>query len=111
MPPNVGNVDFKFGVFDALGGSLALDIVSLGKTPPGTFLRSIPLHVDVTQIAVIVPLVLSGSGAGAGYGTLKGALPSNPALAGIEFFSQWFVLDAGASDGIAASEGGEFQLF
>ena len=113
VPPDVGNVDFKFGVFDALGGSLALDLVSLGKTPPGTFLRSIPLQVDLTKIAVIVPLVLAGSGAGAGagYGTLKGALPNDPSLAGIEFYSQWFVLDAGASDGVAASEGAEFQLF
>lgn len=111
VPPNLGNVDFKFGVTQALGGSLALDVVTLGATPPGTFHKSIPILVDWSQLVAIVPMVLSGSGAGAGYATLRGALPGDPALAGFEFFSQWFVLDAGAGDGIAASDGADFQLF
>jgi cytochrome c peroxidase len=110
-PPDLGNVDFKFGLTQALGGSVALEILALDAAPPGTFLKSIPILVDLSKIAVVLAVPLNGTGAGGGYATLAGALPGDPALAGFEFYEQWFVLDAGAGDGIAASDGGDFQLF
>jgi len=51
------------------------------------------------------------SGGARGEGLRLDARATRIAVVGVERFVQRFVGDAGASDGIAASEGGDFQLF
>ena len=110
-PPNVANVDFKFGVTDGLGNSPALLLLADAAAAPGAHVRSIPINVDFAHLVAVIGYGLDGAGAGAGYQTFATEIPDDPALAGYELFAQWFVLDGGAADRIAASAGVHFTLF
>jgi cytochrome c peroxidase len=111
VPANLGNVDFKLGVGNARGGALATFVLALA--PASTVLGGVNVNVQLGGGEVLVPLPLGGAVgiAGAGYGTLKFAVPPEPGLAGITLFGQWFVADGGAPAGLATSRGGEFRLF
>jgi len=110
-PPHLGNLDFRFGVHQALGGALAWAILSLGQEPPNTFWKGIPLHIDLDQIAYVLAIAAYGAGPGAGYATFNGEMPADPNLLGLDFYGQWFVTDAAAPGGYAASAGLEFSIF
>lgn len=110
-PPNLGNVDFKFGVWNALGGSLAWALLSYASEPPNTFWKGVPLSVDLDQLAYVLPVATLGAGPGGGYASFVGALPDDPTLLGLAFFGEWFVTDPVAPGGFAASAGIEFAIF
>ncbi|HET6202424.1 MAG TPA: cytochrome c peroxidase [Planctomycetota bacterium] len=110
-PPNLGNPAFTIGVGRGLGGAPALLAFSDQPAPPGLFLFGIPIHVDLVPAPTIVPFALAGSGPGEGYASLTAAIPDEPALLGASLFTQWFVVDAAAIGGLAASRGAALTLF
>ncbi len=110
-PPNVGNWDFKFGVFEARGNRLALAILAFAAAPPGTTWKGIPVNIDLAQIAYVGTFLTASSGAGNGYASFVGELPDDPTLIGLELFAEWFIEDGLAVGGFATSAGIEFDLF
>lgn len=110
-PPNLGNVDWKLGLSGGLGGAPSLLALAGASAPPGTRIGEIPVLIDFTQLIVLLGLPLHGAGPGAGYQTLRAEIPADPALLGLAFFAQWFVIDSGAAAGVAASNGAEFDVF
>ncbi len=111
-PPRMSNPDFKLGLHNALGGAQALLLLSLDRTPPNTFFGQIPVHVVTTpSVPFLMTLSGAGQGAGKGYATFKAGIPFQPSLVGMNVFGQWFVGDAQAPDGIAASNAGHWRLF
>lgn len=111
VPANVGNVDFKLGVNNAVGG--ALSIFVLATAPAATVLSGVNVSVALGTGETLVPIPLNGAAgvAGAGYATLKVAVPPIPALSGLTLYSQWFVFDASVAAGVATSRGAEVRLF
>ncbi len=103
-PPYLGNLDFKLGVGNGLGGAVALLAASLAPSAPGTKVFGVPIHVDLAQ-AHFGAKVLSGGAAGEGVATIKAPLPGDAALAGVELFVQWAILDPNAIGGFASSVG------
>ena len=99
VPPLLGSQDFKVGLRNARGGALAFVVAS--TTPPGGGGVSTTLG----------PILLGGTGQGAGYGTLLRKLPSDPGRAGTELYLQWWVRDASAPGGWAKSELARATLF
>ena len=102
VPPNVGNLDFKIGVHNALGGATASLVIS--QTPPVT-------GELINPIATIAPLVLQGSGAGTGFATVHWPIDPNPALDGEVFYMQWLIDDPAAPSGEARSDIAQLTLF
>jgi cytochrome c peroxidase len=109
VPANIGNPDFKVGLSNARGGAAVFFL--FGTQPAVT--QILGVNIDVGGGAELVPGVLGGAAGapGQGYGTLRVALPFEPALRGVTLFSQWFVWDAGVSAGAASSRGGEIRFF
>ncbi len=105
-PAQVGNGAFKVGVRNARGGALAFLGISSVAAPFGTFLGGVPLNVDhLDPSFVLVTTTLMGSGPAGGFGTYQSAIPDLPALAGLEFFGQWWIQDPTAVNGFAATSG------
>jgi cytochrome c peroxidase len=104
-PPLLGSQDFKLGVRDALGGSVAVLAVSAAQAPAGTTLLGAPIHVDAGKLVALEVLELSGSGAGDGHATFLAPLPEDPLLVGVDVFSQWLVFDPEVPGEWAASRG------
>jgi cytochrome c peroxidase len=110
-PPLLGTQSFRIGVGDALGGAAAILALAPAAAPPGTFFNGIPIDIAINPVPKLISLTLSGSGAGGGFGTIVLQLPSNPALAGQDWYAQWFVVDPAARSGVAASGGSHYRLF
>lgn len=104
-PPAAGNPDFRIGVSNARGGATAFLFLSLGAASGTT--GGIPYEVDPGKLFAIFPVVTTGTGVA----TFPIPLPNNPALANITVYAQWFVADAAASGGFAASPAATFTLF
>lgn len=111
VPANVGNVDFKVGIHNARGGALATLAVSV--FPAVTQIQGVNVNVEVFSTPSLFYRTLGGAAgvAGAGFGTVKFALPPEPSLSGITLFSQWFVWDVGVPVGLCSSRGAELRLF
>ncbi len=113
-PPHINAVDWKMGVGQALGGAQAYLAMAFAAAPPGLTLAGIPINIspDPTSL-VIAPVALDGTPgvAGAGYATVQVPIADNPALAGLELFLQWFVVDPSATGGAAASRGTRLTFF
>ena len=111
VPGNLGNIDFKIGVHNAIGGAPA--ILALATAPAATVLNGIQVNVALNAGELLVSQFLNGPAGvpGAGYGTLRVVVPPIPALAGLSFYTQWFVWDAGVATGVAATRGGRIDLF
>lgn len=111
VPGNLGNIDFKVGVFNALGGTPATLVIS--PSQGSSVISGVRINVSIAGGELYVPWVLNGA-AGvprAGYGTLRLALPDLPALAGLSLWTQWFVWDGGGSAAASASLAGRIDLF
>jgi hypothetical protein len=111
IPGNLGNIDFKVGVHNAVGG--APSTLVLGMAPGLSQLTGVWINLSFSGSELLIPWTLSGPAgvAGAGYGTVRVVLPSAPSLAGLALYSQWFVWDGGAPAGAAATRGGRLDLF
>ena len=90
-------------VSSGLGGAACLYVLSAAQDAQpglgGTILVAPPWFVDT---------VVLGGGAGvpgAGSASLGGTVPNDPALQGLDFFTQTVVLDSGGPQGAALSEG------
>ncbi len=101
VPPNVGNLDFKIGVADALPGAQAF--VAISTIPPSAGV--------LTPETLEGPFTLDGSGSGGGYATLHWPILGRPALEGDVVFMQWRVSDPGAVGGVALSRTARVELF
>lgn len=102
-PPAVGNPSFTVAVSNAIGG--ANTVLVIDSTEPGT--GSIPATGSLARVNV----QLGGSGNGNGVGSVRLAIPNNPALIGQTFFGRWYVTDAGAANGFSVSPVFRFTVF
>jgi len=84
-PPLVGNPSFTVGVWNALGGASALLVID--DQDPGT------VAVPSSGAFAFETIVLQGSGAGDGVGSVSLAIPDDPSLEGAEWFGRWYVTD------------------
>ena len=111
VPANLGNIDFKMGIYNAVGGAASTLVLSTGTGL--SQLSGIWINVGLNGSELLIPWVLNGTpgAAGDGYGTLSVGLPNAPALSGLSLYTQWFVWDGGAPAGAAATRGGRFDLF
>ena len=103
-PPLAGNPQFTVGVYEALGGANAVLVIDENEPPTS---GGIPATGSFARIAT----TLAGAGAGEGYGSATLAIPEDSALYGKELFGRWYVTDAAASGGIAASPAFRMQIF
>ena len=110
VPANAGNVDYKIGVGNARGGAAATLLI--GLAPTAATLGGVNLNVALGN-ELLVPVVLGGTPgvAGAGYGTLKVALPPSPGFVGLTLYAQWFVWDSGVAAGAASTRGAQIMFF
>ncbi|MCY2955578.1 MAG: hypothetical protein NT107_00915 [Planctomycetota bacterium] len=113
VPANVGNVDFKVGVTNALGGTFAMLSIALQRAPVGTQINGIPVLTNVGGVAIFIHTALGGQPgvAGDGYGTVRFPIPNAPFLAGLTVFGEWFVWDSAGVGGAAKSRGVTLPIF
>ena len=83
VPANLGNVDFKIGVANARGGALGTLAVSV--LPANTQIQGVRVNVEVFSTPALFYEPLGGANgvAGAGYGTVKFALPPEPSRSAV----------------------------
>ncbi len=103
-PPMLGNPKFTVGVYGALGGAQATLVID--KSDPGTG-PNIPGSGSLARITA----PLAGTGAGNGYASVSLTIPNDPALVGATLFGRWFVNDAGAAGGVAATPAFKMTIF
>jgi len=103
-PPLVGNPSLTLGVWNALGSAPAVLVID-GNDPGGG--PNIPSTASFARRS----LQLSGSGAGQGYGSITLQIPNDASLIGRTFYGRWFVSDATAPNGVAASPAFKFTIF
>lgn len=101
-PPVLGNPGFTVAVHGGLGGATA--ILAISESDPGL---SVPGAADFAFEIV----VLDGTGAGSGYGSIRLAIPADPALAGRELFGRWYIADTGGGQAAAVTPIFRFTLF
>lgn len=109
-PPNLGNSDFKIGIGEALGDSIAILGASHTALPVAVNVGGVPVLIDLNNGAGVVVALASQDGTGA-TGTFKLPITSDYSVVGAEVFMQWFVLDPAAAGGIATTPGARFQVF
>jgi cytochrome c peroxidase len=100
-PPNLGNIGFRIGVAQALGGADAFVLLS-SAPPAGNVL---------TPDETFGPIVLSGAGDGDGFGTWHWPIPDDAALNGRVFYVQWMIADPVAADGFSRTRVAQLSLF
>jgi cytochrome c peroxidase len=103
-PALAGNPNFTVGVTGALGGAPAVLVIDHSDPGAGP---TIPATASFARISV----QLSGSGAGQGFGSISMLVPANSSLVGQTFFGRWYVRDANAPGGIAATAAFRFTVF
>ncbi len=105
-PPYVGNDHFVIGLTNAVGGATAYFAFTPNPAQPGATILGKPLWID-SPPETLVPLTLSGSPgvAGAGHTSFLVNIPNQASYSDLTGFGQWFVLDAGATNGLAVSSG------
>jgi hypothetical protein len=113
VPGNLGNIDFKIGVHNAVGGAPSTMVLSTAPASTLSQLGGVWINIGLNGSELLIPWVLNGTpgAVGAGYGTLSVALPNAPALSGLSLYTQWFVWDSGVATGAAATRGGRLDLF
>ncbi len=74
----------------------------LGYGPSGCMLRTNPLHLE--------PLMTVGGGAGSGVATLPVTLPGTGGYVGASVFTQWFVLDPLAPNGVLSTTAANWSV-
>lgn len=113
-PANIGNVDFKIGLRDALDDTLAVFALSAFANPPGSGVAGIPLYPFTNDPNLFITDSQTGGGApGEGHATVRFPLPNLGVLAGFQFVTQWYVVDSGSAAAVivSASDGLRFTIF
>lgn len=101
QPAFAGATDFRIGVRNALGGSVAMLAVSPLQ---GSYPLPVPIGVDLGA-AILEFAVTDGAGNGRGFASWIWDLPAIASLNGLPVFAQGFVLDGGSPTmGIAATQ-------
>jgi len=100
-PPMIGNLDFKIGLDDALGGAPARLAIS---TAP-------PVNGLIAPTWIFAADSVAGSGQGAGLATHHWPLTGAGATAGQTIFAQWIVDDPSALGGQAFSTVARIRFF
>lgn len=103
-PPLAGNPGFTVGISNALGGAQAVLVID--RTDPGAS-PVIPGNASFAHVAA----TLSGEGAGNGYGSVSLTIPQDAALVGTTLFGRWYVMDAGAANGVAVTPAFQMTIF
>jgi len=101
VPPNLGNVDFKIGVDQALGGAQAHVVLS----------HSPPVNGVLTSDELHGSFALRGAGAAEGFGTFHWPVPDDASLLGETVFMQWLIDDPAAPDGQARTRIAQLRVF
>jgi cytochrome c peroxidase len=109
-PEKIGNFDFKIGLGSTLGGSSAVFVVSRASNP-GQMHNGIPVELALNQIVLITTLPVMPGAPGEGTATFFLQLPDTVGLIGVPLFTQWFVADAVAAGGFAASPAAGYAIF
>ena len=109
-PAAAGSPDFKLGLREALPGTAAVLTISTGAAPIGTTVLDAPVYVDPGSLIVSSGAMTVAGLDGFGHATVPLPVPDVTALVGLGLTSQWFVFDAGASAGLAATSGLGFQI-
>lgn len=111
--PSLGNPNFTLAVDRALGGANAMLLVSTRSMPGGVPFGGATSFVSTStgRQRLFSAGQLQGIGNGQGYGSLSLALPASAFYDGVELYAQWFVVDPGATNGVAASEAVRFTLY
>jgi cytochrome c peroxidase len=111
-PALVGNDRFTVGVEGALGGGFAglvLDVVANpGGAPFGEAMSYLGFSPATRYRRVGL---LSGIGAGQGWGSTVVPIANDPALVGTPLYGQWFVRDSGSGGRFSASAAFEVTHF
>jgi hypothetical protein len=103
-PPLAGNPAFTVAVSNALGGAQAVLVID--GTDPGA-----GPNIPATGSFARVEMLLSGSGAGSGVGSISLQIPDSAAFVGRTFYGRWYVTDSGASGGVAVTPAFKFTVF
>ncbi len=101
-PPVIGNPSFTVGIYDALGGATALLVIA--DVDPG-------LETPADGDFAFESVVLAGTGAGIGYGSVSLQIPEAASLAGSEWFGRWYVDDSGGGFAAAVTPLFRFRVF
>lgn len=111
-PPLIGNPNMTVAIADGHAGAALILGLDLVAGPPFVTVREAPFHLGGTSaMKFFAAGTLAGDGAGNGWASVPVAIPADPALDGMAVFTQWFVLDRGAPQGLASSEGTRFEFF
>jgi cytochrome c peroxidase len=110
-PTMINNPSMTVGVDRGLGGANAALLVDRAPNPFGSPLRGATCYLDLSANVVRNDIQLDGVGAGNGTGSLSFAIPNSPALAGSDFYAQWFIHDGEISGGLSATAACQFTLF
>ncbi|MFK7738871.1 MAG: cytochrome-c peroxidase [Planctomycetota bacterium] len=110
VPANIGNPDFKIGVYGALGGSTG--VLAVGTAAGSSQINGVNVNVDLNG-AILMPYMLQGTPgvAGDGWASVRTPLPDDPGLIGISVYPQWFVWDNGTAGGASASRAARVDIF
>jgi cytochrome c peroxidase len=111
-PPALGNPNLTFAIEHGLGGAPTLLVIDTTAISGGWNLLGAQLYVALSAGVSITPGgALSGAGAGNGWTSRSFAVPQTASLQGQALIAQWFVLDAGAAGGLAATQAAQLTLY
>ncbi|MFT4540757.1 MAG: hypothetical protein ACI835_003215 [Planctomycetota bacterium] len=97
-PPRLGSQNFRIGVHNALGDADGFFVFYL-------------THPDVALTGRRWAMHTSGVGPGNGYSTFQQSMPNMPALAGLELWAQFWVVDPVATGGLSRSDVAHYTLY
>ncbi|MCB9917117.1 MAG: hypothetical protein H6832_01780 [Planctomycetes bacterium] len=110
-PLSLDRSHITIGVDRGYGGSAAMLLFDAVASTSGIPVLGIRLHLGVTPgLFLLDPIPLSGSGAGAGYGSIVLDIPNDPALRGKDVFTQWVLQDNGLQR-LTSTDGVRLRIF
>ncbi|MCB1076777.1 MAG: hypothetical protein KDM64_03015, partial [Verrucomicrobiae bacterium] len=104
-PPLSGNPSFTIGLDNALGGAESILVIDDAPIGDGSVIPA------AGEVKYRIPVTLAGNGAGNGFGSVSLPIPGEASLVGRTWHARWYVLDAGAAAGVAASATATFSVF
>lgn len=109
-PAVAGSPGFKLGLREARPGAVGALALATARAPGGATLLDAPLYVAPAALVVGAAVVTTPGPDGFGHATAPLPIPGDPVLIGLPLVGQWFVLDPGASGGLATTSGIAFTV-